>query len=228
MTALSPRHRRRVREDEIVAATRRLFDARGLQDAPMEEIARAVGINKALIYRHFASKEELFILTVTRYLDELARRLAAVEATDGLAHDERVRRCSEAFADYCLEHPAFLDCSLSLMRRPAAELRDRVSESVWLRLGRGMASCLGVSARILATGTAAGAFTVDDPDLTANLLYTQMIGTMHLARLGVGVREAGDGVAAAFAIAPERVREGAVAAALAVVGCRDPALGVAR
>ena len=39
------------RERDIVDATRALFDERGMQDAPVEEIARAVGINKALIYR---------------------------------------------------------------------------------------------------------------------------------------------------------------------------------
>ena len=66
---------RREREREIVDATRALFDERGVQDAPIEEIARAVGINKALIYRHFASKEELYVVTVTRYLSELCREL---------------------------------------------------------------------------------------------------------------------------------------------------------
>ena len=62
---------RRERERDIVEATRALFDERGLQDAPIDEIARAVGINKALIYRVFASKEELFVLTAASYLDEL-------------------------------------------------------------------------------------------------------------------------------------------------------------
>ena len=66
---------RRQREQEIVAATRLLFDERGLQDAPMEDIARAVGINRGLIYRYFSSKEELFVLTLTSYLAELAERL---------------------------------------------------------------------------------------------------------------------------------------------------------
>ncbi len=34
-------------------------------------VARAAGINKALIYRAFDSKEELFVLTVADYLTEL-------------------------------------------------------------------------------------------------------------------------------------------------------------
>ncbi|HEY2637436.1 MAG TPA: TetR/AcrR family transcriptional regulator [Solirubrobacteraceae bacterium] len=217
MAASSPTRRRRAREDEIVAATRRLFDERGVQDAPIEQIARAVGINKALIYRHFASKEELFILTVTHYLDEVAGELRAADVAAGADPVERMRACSEGFADYCLAHPAFLDCATSLMRRPAGELRESVSEATWLRLGRAMADCLGVSSGILAAGARTGAFAVADPDFTANQLYAQMLGTMHLARIGVGVRETSGRVPAAFAIEAERVRAAAVAAALASV-----------
>src|SRR5438093_1477704 len=62
---------RRTREQDLVTATRALFDERGLQDAPIEEIARAVGIARGLVYRLFSSKEELYVLTVTNYLREL-------------------------------------------------------------------------------------------------------------------------------------------------------------
>ena len=58
------------------------FDARGVRDAQIEDIARAVGINRAIIYRHFAGKEELFALTLVGYLDELQARLAAAERPD--------------------------------------------------------------------------------------------------------------------------------------------------
>src|SRR5690349_13561553 len=68
--------RRRSREHDLVAATRDLFDERGLQDAPIEEIARSVGIARGLVYRHFSSKEELYVLTVTDYLRELDGLLA--------------------------------------------------------------------------------------------------------------------------------------------------------
>ena len=63
--------RRRAREAEILAATRALFDERGVRDAQIEDIANAVGINRAIVYRHFTGKEELFALTLVGYLDEL-------------------------------------------------------------------------------------------------------------------------------------------------------------
>jgi AcrR family transcriptional regulator len=213
------------REQEIVEATRRLFDERGLQDAPIEEIARAVGINRALIYRHFASKEELFVAAVTSYLAELDARVP--EPDQDADPIELLRTASERYASFCLEYPAFLDCSLSLMRRPARELRAVVSNAVWLQLGQGMAACLSTLARILELGKERGLFEIEDPDFSANHLYTQVLGTMHLARIQVGVRELSPGVPGVFPIEPERVKQAAIddAMALARIRAREPAGG---
>jgi AcrR family transcriptional regulator len=215
-----PRHaRRRTREREIVLATKALFDERRMQEASVDDIARAVGINKAVVYRHFSSKEELFVVTVGLYLAELSARLRAIgdvaDAGDPVA---RLREGWERFADFCLEFPAFPDCALSLMRRPADELRERVSGAVWFDLGQGMAACLGPLAEILHEGSAAGVFKLDDPDFAANRLYVQTLGTMHLARIGVGVKLAAPGVPGAFAVTPEQVRDACVRDTLAAVG----------
>jgi AcrR family transcriptional regulator len=208
------RERRRARERTIVATTRTLFDERGRRDAPVDEIARAAGMNKALIYRSFDSKEEIFVLTVTDYLAELKAR--AEELPDPEQPVLALRRLCECYVDFCLQYPAFLDCALALMHRPAGELRARVSGAVWFRLGRSMAACLGPLERLLAAGVEDGVFALKDPAFTANHLYTQVLGSMHLARVGVGVREAAPGVAETFQIAPERVREACLQDALAL------------
>jgi len=205
----------RQRESDIVDATRTLFDERGMQEVPIDDIARAVGLSRALIYRHFSSKEELFILTVTRYLAELAGRLdeAAAASEDPV---ERLEAVTGSFADFALEYPAFLDCAISLLRRPHEVLREQVSDAVWIRLGQGMASCLGVCADVLRDGREAGVFTIDDPDFTANHLWATALGTMHLARSGVGVSRSLSGTPDAFIVEPARVREAAVHAARAI------------
>ncbi len=207
---------RQVRERELVLATRALFDERGMQHAPIEEIAKAVGIARGLVYRQFSSKEELFVLTVTDYLDELGDLLAEIIASE----PEPVGRLTagvEAYAGFCRRYPAFLDCALSLMHRPAMELREMVSESVWLRLGQGMSRCVSHLTETLREGTAAGAFSVEDPDYLANVLWTQVLGTMHLARVGVGVRELSPGVPDLFSVAPDDVIRTCVDSALALV-----------
>lgn len=193
---------RRRREQDILDATRALFDERGAQDAPVDEVARRLGINRALVYRHFASREELYVRTLCGYLDELAARLR--DAVAG-APEEPQRALSQAFADFGLEYPAFPECALALMRRPATELRETVTEGTWVTLGRAMSGCLAVQAGLL-EGHA-------EPDLAANVLYAQGLGLLHLARIGVGVRELAPGTGTAFPISPERVREEIVAAA---------------
>jgi AcrR family transcriptional regulator len=210
--------RRREREREIIAATRLLFDERGLQDAPIESIARAVGINKALIYRHFSSKEELYVLTLSSYLSDLAGRLQDIPTElDPVA---RLEEGWVRYTNFCLEHPAFLDCGLSLMRRSAEELREAISDAIWIRLGQNMAACLGKLSLILAEGAEQGVFTVEDPDFTANQLYAQTLGTMHLARIGVGVRATSGNIPEPFPIEPARVQRACIDAVLASVGAR--------
>src|SRR4051794_9513912 len=150
---------RRVRERELVQATRALFDERGMLDAPVEEIARSVGIARGLIYREFSSKEELFVLTVTDYLDELAGVLDDAYAAGGSA-TERLERGMRAYAEFCRRYPAFLDSSLSLMQRSSRDLHAMVSESVWLRLGQGMGRCVDHLERVLHDGAATGELSV--------------------------------------------------------------------
>jgi AcrR family transcriptional regulator len=212
---------RREREREIVEATRRLFDERGVQDAPMEDIARAVGINKALIYRHFASQEELFVLTVADYLDELDERFRQVD--ESLEPLEQLRELSRRYVLFCLEYPAFPACALSLMRRPYAELMEGVSQGVLFRLGQAMSACISRLSRVLASGAEDGVFAVEDPGFVANLLYAQGLGAMHLARVGAGVRELAPGVPQMFPVDPEEVATRAVDTALAYVLASDAA-----
>ncbi|UTI62521.1 TetR/AcrR family transcriptional regulator [Paraconexibacter antarcticus] len=210
---------RRERERDLVAATRALFDERGMLDAPIEEIARAVGIARGLIYRQFSSKEELFVLTVTNYLDELEGLLGdAPTSSEGAPADVLAARI-EIFARFCLRYPAFQDNVLSLMHRPAKALHDIVSEAIWLRLGQGMAACIDPLAQALRAGVDDGTFTaVDDPEYTANILWTQTLGAMHLARIAVGVRRTGEGAPALFTVDPADVVATCVASALASAG----------
>lgn len=207
--------RRRVREREIIGATRTLFDARGVRDAQIEDIARAAGINRAIVYRHFTGKEELFALTLVGYLDELR---AGLEEAAGSSTEPRTRLTAivSAFVDYGLAHPAFVDCAQALMRRTGPELLEEISESAMFRLGRGISGCLAVLAGVLEDGRASGDFTVADPHLAANTLYASGLGALQLARVGILVREAAPGIPTVGSISAEQVRDHLVTTALAV------------
>jgi AcrR family transcriptional regulator len=207
--------RRRRREQEILDATRALFDARGVRDAQIEDIARAVGINRAIIYRHFSGKEELFALTLVGYLDQLERRLAAVDQPSA-APEQRLRRITEGFMDFGIEYPAFVDCAQTLMRRPGPELLEEISEGAIYRLGRGIATCLARVVDVLQAGVDAGTFHTDDVHLLANTLYATGLGGMQLARVGMLVKEAAPGVPVVATLSADQVKEHMVAASIAM------------
>jgi AcrR family transcriptional regulator len=207
---------RKSRERELIAVTRRLFDERGVQEAPIEAIAKEAGIARGLIYREFSSKEELFVVTVSDYLTELARELEAARSEGGTP-EEQLERGARTYARFCVRYPAFLDCALSLMKQPPEGLRAVVSDARYLRLGQGMARCVTTVATTLHEGKDAGLFQIEDPDYLANLLWTQVLGVMHLSRLGVGVRQPAPGIPELFPIEAERVVESCVDSAMLLV-----------
>src|ERR1700710_466514 len=133
--------RRRAREREILTATRQLFHETGVRDAQIEDIANAVGVNRAIIYRHFSGKEELFALTLVSYLEELHTRLAQSSRAKRTPMSKLVA-VTEEFVDFGLDYPAFVDCAQTLMRRRGPELLEEISEGSLFRLGRGISACL--------------------------------------------------------------------------------------
>ena len=198
--------RRRDRERQILAATRRLFDESGVRDAQIDEIAKAVGINRAIIYRHFSGKEELFALAVESYLEELCDRLAEAARAHPDDPAARLGAVAGAFVDYGLEYPAFIDCAQTLMRRPGPELLEQVSEGAMLRLGRAITSCLRPLTQTLEAGVASGDFQPGDPDLLANYMYATGLGAMQLARIGMVVKEGSPGLPTISRISGDQVR----------------------
>ena len=207
--------RRRAREKDIIAATRGLFDQRGVRDAQIEDIAKAVGINRAIVYRHFTGKEELFALTLVGYLDELRDDLAAAIETSDDA-EAQLTALVTAFVEYGVAHPAFVDCAQTLMRRTGPDLLDEMSESALFRLGRGISGCLAVLTQVLEHGVETDVFRVEDPVLLANTLYASGLGALQLARVGILVKEAAPGIPTVGTISAEQVRDYLVASALAL------------
>lgn len=69
----------KVREDAIVAAVNRLLAEKGFDLMTVDEVAAEVGIAKASLYKHFASKEALAAAAMVRVLQRTAD---VVEAQD--------------------------------------------------------------------------------------------------------------------------------------------------
>lgn len=85
-----PSFRERVlqaREDAIVASVNRLLAEKGFESMTVDEVAADVGIAKASLYKHFASKEELAAAAMVAVLDRALAFLDAEAAREASALD---------------------------------------------------------------------------------------------------------------------------------------------
>jgi AcrR family transcriptional regulator len=95
---LAPEARRRL----IVEAAGRLFGDRGYDGTRLDDVAAAAGVTKPILYRHFESKQALYLALLDRHRDDLARFAAAVP--DEGSATERIQAVLEIWLDYVESH----------------------------------------------------------------------------------------------------------------------------
>jgi AcrR family transcriptional regulator len=89
----------RVREDAIIDSVNRLLADKGFDLMTVDEVAADVGIAKASLYKHFASKEALAAAAMVRLLE---RTMAVVVAQASRSEATAVQRL-EALTRWALE-----------------------------------------------------------------------------------------------------------------------------
>jgi len=72
----------RHREEEILRCALELFLEKGEDRVTVEMIADRVGIGKGTIYKHFESKNEIYLRLMIRYEEELAKVFGDLNETD--------------------------------------------------------------------------------------------------------------------------------------------------
>jgi TetR/AcrR family transcriptional regulator, regulator of autoinduction and epiphytic fitness len=89
----------RVREDAIISSVNRLLAEKGFEAMTVDEVAADVGIAKASLYKHFASKEALAAAAMVRVMEQGAQLIADLAAKTELKALDRLR----AVARWALE-----------------------------------------------------------------------------------------------------------------------------
>jgi len=108
--------RARVSPDRILAAAAAEFAARGFGGAPVDRIARRARVNKAMLYYHFHSKQELYRSLLRQHFTLAAERLRTIAAGAGSA-PEKLDRVVAGLAGFVGEHESFP----AIMLREVAE-----------------------------------------------------------------------------------------------------------
>jgi AcrR family transcriptional regulator len=92
------------RRATLVRAASELFADRGYDHASLDELAARAGVTKVIVYRHFASKKDLYLELLAEHRDVLLRTLAEGMAVAGPLGD-RVPRVADSWFAYVERNP---------------------------------------------------------------------------------------------------------------------------
>jgi AcrR family transcriptional regulator len=114
----------------LVHAAEEVFAVKGFTAATLDDIAHAAGYTKGAIYKHFATKDELFLAVSDRYwrryFDNFAEVMSTSRQIGARELDEIAQRWRQLSRDRGAEHAALgHEFTLYLLRNPDA--RERVA-----------------------------------------------------------------------------------------------------
>jgi len=117
------------RERQLLDTAERLFTTRGYDATSIEDIARAAGVTRPIVYEHFGSREGVLLACVERARAEYERALAeAVRSAGSTDPAVLVERGSEVFFSLLERNPrrwSLLFCSTTAL---SGELADRLTD----------------------------------------------------------------------------------------------------
>jgi AcrR family transcriptional regulator len=183
--AVDPAERGALTRERIVEAAEALLRRHGPAKTTVVDVARALGMSHANIYRHFASKAALRDAVAERWLHSISAPLAAVAAGTGpaparleawvlalaAAKRRKVLDDPELFATY----HALAEAARGVVEAHVAELRGQL-------------------AAIVRAGVGAGEFAPADPDAAAAAVFdaTARFHHPHLVREAAGLDSAAE------------------------------------
>lgn len=139
----------RVSPDRILAAAALEFSARGFAGARVDRIARRARVNKAMLYYHFSSKQELYRTLLRGTFADLAAELQRIAASSA-APPDRLDAAVTTMAAFVRAHAFFPSIMLREVAEGGTHLDRRTLEAV--------AAVLRAFAAILQPGVDQGSF----------------------------------------------------------------------
>ena len=162
----------RPRKEEILDVATRLFAERGYEGTSMNDVAERVGMRKASLFYHFATKDALYEAVLDRLIASLQVSLDAVYTSSG-TYPDRLDAVTETMVSTLGSHPY----AARLLLREAMDwgpvIRGKLLERIMLVLEAGSAW--------VAAGQESGAFVEGD----AKQLVLSALG-LHFLPFAVG------------------------------------------
>ncbi len=147
--------------EDILEAAAQVFRQKGYHGASMEDIARAVNLQKPSLYHHVSSKQEILLALLNRALELLLERISAISNQD-IPADQKLQEMVRAYLQILSENTDLSAVLLfehrSLERKQHARHvphRDKF-DALWRD--------------VVEEGVASGLFVCDDPALATRAI----------------------------------------------------------
>ncbi len=108
----------------ILEAAARIFSEKGFHATSMQDIAEAVNLQKASLYHHFSSKQEILFEILDHALDLINNRLEIV-LSQSLSPDEKLRQAMISYFQTIAENKNLSAVLLLEMKSLEPELKAR-------------------------------------------------------------------------------------------------------
>jgi TetR/AcrR family transcriptional regulator len=115
--------------DKIVAAALREFTIRGKAGARIDRIAEAAGVNKAMIYYHFRSKEGLHREVVASHYNRFRDHATSI-LDDCHSIEELLIGVARIHAESVLQRPDMVPLLLRELAEPEEEILDAIARAL--------------------------------------------------------------------------------------------------
>ena len=135
-----------------------------------QALAAKLQVGKGTIYRHFASKRELFLAAADRVMQKLQERVEAniVDITDGF---DRITKAVAAFLSFFAEHPQYVE----LLIQERAYFKDRQRPTYFEHRDINIERWRQVYRDLIAAGRVRELPTERITDVVSNMLYGIMV-----------------------------------------------------
>jgi AcrR family transcriptional regulator len=118
--ARAPRMAAEDRREQIIEVAVRLFSQKGFRGATTKEIALAAGVNEAIIFRHFATKSELYAAIIDRKANSAGMKKLRDSLADAMEQSDD-RQVFETLAFHIIEFHERDDTAMRLLLYSALE-----------------------------------------------------------------------------------------------------------
>jgi len=116
--------------EKILTSATKLFSAQGYANTSLAQVAKEAQVSKALIFWHFASKDELFRAALKSSLEPYS--IDVVELLSGLEEIDQIRKLVDLYYDFVSQNVYSVRFLLSLVVREEKNLDDLLDRTTEL------------------------------------------------------------------------------------------------